>query len=342
MPHISERLRECVFYLYEDEHAALNNEEFGGTGFFVFVSSKTGREADVYAITNHHVIKDDFTVIRVSKNTGEPATIPLKASNWLEHPESADVCAASITLEDDSTCFTALPSEWLLTKDQLQENYINLGSDVYMMGRFISHAGKTVNKPIARSGIISAFPDTVDLVKLKGMPPQEAFIIEMRSLSGYSGSPTFYNLESWYFINHLIVMMDTVFDIQVPASSRYVNRPELATTVLGIDAGSFPMFEDVYRMDGDYREPTAYKAQNHTGFSIVIPAWKIIETLNRPEFVMEREKKDKEYLKEHKYAANTDSKKREKPLTANEFEDYLRQVSRKTSEPVSEKKETSE
>lgn len=146
----------------------------------------------------------------------------------------------------------------------------------------------------------------------------------------------------WGFAESLRILMKNIYNIEVPIEKRdavSVNFFHL----IGIDSGSFTMFEDVVVKDGTSYYPTNYKAQNHSGFSIVIPAWKIVETLDRDEFVMDRKNREKEAVKIEEGVAGLDFSEAEVPIFTNDvFEDALKKVSRKTSEPVSEKKETSE
>jgi hypothetical protein len=41
--------------------------------------------------------------------------------------------------------------------------------------------------------------------------------------------------------------------------------------------------------------PNGWQIETNTGMSIVIPAWRLMGLLNRPELVMQRKKKDAEY-----------------------------------------------
>ncbi len=104
-----------------------------------------------------------------------------------------------------------------------------------------------------------------------------------------------------------------------------------------------PLFEKVVEKgeDGSYY-PTDYRAVNHSGFSVVIPAWKILEVLDREELVMERKNRARE-RKHVEGAMRTDYADGDASIFTNStFENALKLASRKTSEPEKEKKETSE
>lgn len=287
MPSIPVSLKRSVFYLYRDKESAHKNEAAGGTGFFLFMESTTGKKS-FYAITNRHVIEKGLApVIRVNTFDGGFDTIPLTIYDWFNHPDGADVAVASIEFDNGLLEFSAVPYSILITKKLIDSSLIMLGEDVFMLGRFTHYAGKLTNIPTARSGIISAFPDSSEPMPVRDMKPQEAFLIEMRSLSGFSGSPTFHILPIFDFAEALKITMSGIYNIEVPVHQRnYATENYL--WLLGIDSGNFPMYENVIEKIDGKEEKTNFKAMNHSGFSIVIPAWKIAETLNRPEFIMDR------------------------------------------------------
>ncbi len=227
MPLIDAILPRCIFYLYQNETAARNREQVGGTGFFVGVESKKGNKF-FYAVTNRHVIDDgdghSAPVISFNSEVeGVPEIIPYTKKNWFHHLSGADVSIALIDTQTTNYNFSAIPVRWFATKEIFDpaDPVFLLGEDVYMVGRFIMREGKTANMPTARSGIISALPDEKEKIPLFGQQPQEAFLIEMRSLAGYSGSPVMCNLRSAEFMNNLMVSMSVIYQKEVPDGSRF-------------------------------------------------------------------------------------------------------------------------
>lgn len=55
MPKIPSDILNSVFYLYDSEKAAREGQDFGGTGFFVGVSSRHQGRHHVYGVSNRHV-----------------------------------------------------------------------------------------------------------------------------------------------------------------------------------------------------------------------------------------------------------------------------------------------
>lgn len=132
MPIIADAQKDSVFYLFKDEEAARNSDRAGGTGFFVYIRSETGKNY-FYAVTNRHVIEKGLApVIRVNTLDGGFDTIPLSIYDWLYHPDGADVAAASFSLKDNSLMyFRAMPSDCFLTRELLDYGHILLGEEVY-------------------------------------------------------------------------------------------------------------------------------------------------------------------------------------------------------------------
>ncbi len=178
------------------------------------------------------------------------------------------------------------------------------------------------------------------MIELDDGQTQEAFLIEMRSVSGHSGSPVMWIYPPYHprATLHNVTTMDMKHTFDGP-------------WLLGVDCGSFPFYGPVYKVrkeEGETirtRQPDL-EAKSHAGMAAVIPAWKLTELLNLEEFVMARKKED-ERLSETKDGGRFDRDVAEdKPLTREGFDDVLKQVSRKTtdsaSRPESRKTRTSE
>lgn len=343
MPYISDIVVSSVFYLFQDEESALNSEKAGGTGFFVHMKSDDGNDC-IYAVTNRHVIEQASAfVIRVNTNDGGFDTIPLTLCDWVNHPNGADIAIASVEINHKHHRYSPIPAQFFVSKESVETQDVDIGDEVYMLGRFIHHGGKTFNMPSARSGIISVLPNSKELIPMNpryNMPDQEAFLVEMRSISGYSGSPVFLHNDVSDFMIKLQSILGRILDKNDKLNELLRNEPHVA--LAGIDAGNFPMYEDVLDAGDDYKK-TPFKAVNHSGFSIVIPAWKIVEALkNCDEFIMQRKELDKKSKYKESAVRLDFGEKEESSFTETEFENALKKASQKTFSPDSEKKETLE
>jgi hypothetical protein len=69
---------------------------------------------------------------------------------------------------------------------------IGPGDDVFVVGRFINREGKQKNIPSVRFGNIAQMPG--EPLFLDDGKELECFLIEGRSISGFSGSPVFIHI----------------------------------------------------------------------------------------------------------------------------------------------------
>jgi hypothetical protein len=131
---------------------------------------------------------------------------------------------------------------------------------------------------------------------------QEAFFVECRSLSGFSGSPVFASTTRHYNAeNAPKVMRRTQSDQPADGERRGLKIDFVGAEgtwgpwLLGIDWGHLPLWKPVFeRHDFDIRLDNHWVEQN-TGIACVLPAWHILDTLNDEELAKERQK-DKELL----------------------------------------------
>jgi len=78
----------------------------------------------------------------------------------------------------------------ILTQALLDHWEFGPGDEVFFIGRYVDAEGKAHNAPTVRSGILSTCP-AEPILQDKMHHRQESFLVEARSLSGYSGSPVF-------------------------------------------------------------------------------------------------------------------------------------------------------
>jgi len=117
-----------------------------------------------------------------------------------------------------------------------QINRVGAGDDTFMVGRFINHAGKQRNTPSIRFGNIAMLPfEKVKLDNAANHYEQEAFLVETRSISGFSGSPV--------FVYQPIYTMTQIPRAHEFAISEHDPMGELY--LLGIDCGHIPKYEKV-------------------------------------------------------------------------------------------------
>lgn len=372
MARIDDRVLGSVIYLYESPEDAEKGREFGGSGFLLSVRSEVHPDyLHIYAVSNKHVVSDPgyapvvrtTAAARIDTIKGQPPAIagnreiiPLGWNQWKLHPE-ADVAIASLGCDEilhvigpaygRRFSFT-FPSFLLLTHEVIDSFDLGPGDDVYMCGRFVGHAGEYFNEPSTRWGTIALMHSMVEVDK--GKPKAEVFLVEMRSLSGFSGSPVVWRLP--FDFESYVTSQLAILNQPSPFNRRAKNTPAAKATLIGpwlvgIQCGSFPFYYPVVRKGTDIPVED-YEAKSHSGVAAVVPAWKLEELINNEENVMARKQADEEISRrkqDRTSKIDREGKSHDRPLTEAGFDDALKRASRKlseTSEPDSEHSRTSE
>jgi hypothetical protein len=284
MPRIKDSTLESVIYLYPTVQHASEGVAIGGTGFLVGVpSSAAPGRSYVYAVTNSHVIREgNSPVVRLNTSDGKTEVVPYKDSNWFHHPDGDDLAVTIVLgLRADRFAFKCADVSMLVTKERLKELNVGPGDDVFMVGRFISHEGRQRNLPAVRFGNISMMPWEPIRNEFRGIN-QESFLVEMRSLSGYSGSPVFL-------------------------------RSQGKIHVLGVDWGHLPIFEHVLEKDKETRVSDGWVVKGNSGQAAVVPAWRLIDLLNSEEIVKAREELEERLRKQRPQGVVLDVAQEERP-----------------------------
>lgn len=276
MPRIPDEWLKNI-YLYPTKEDAASDTTTGGSGFLVCIRSiETGNQY-IYAVTNRHVIdRGKSPVIRLNKLNGESDVLELSESNWIFHPYGDDV-AVCLLESPDTENISWISREQILTKEMLEITNVGLGDNVCMAGRFKHLPGETV----LRFGNI-ATAETVMIRDETRNLSQESFVVEMRSLPGFSGSPVI--VYGYIRLEHRP---------KVPSDHPLRHN---STWLLGIDWCHIHHEEPVRNGEGDEKgHPMKDKSyvQSNSGMAGVVPAWKLVELLDSEDFVMDRKKRDK-------------------------------------------------
>lgn len=208
MPRWQDNLLDGVFYLYPSREDADNASNIGSCGFLVSIpwdhprASASSRH--VYAVSNYHaVIQGCDSIIRLNTKEGRSALIETDPVEWFWR-RGADVAIYRI---DGSVHFTDQTiwqyayvgfEEVNCTEGVLREYQLGPGDDVFSVGRFVDIHGGQQNKPLVRSGIIAS-AGVVDVRTDSVIPwdKEACWIVEMRSRTGFSGSPVYVYISPW-------------------------------------------------------------------------------------------------------------------------------------------------
>lgn len=317
MPRIPDEVLDSVVYLYPTLDAAQRGERVGGSGFLVSVPCESDQDMFfLYVVTNSHLIREgQCSVVRFNTKDGGMAAKTGTQEGWIHHPDGDDVAILPINIDAKIHAKAILEYEWFATKEWINHYNIGIGDEAVMLGRFVSHEGKFRNLPAARFGHIAMMPH--EPIRTPRGLMQEVFLVECRSLPGYSGSPV--------FATPLPLSAMRVI------SDRIVPYPKL----LGIDMGhlleELPILDkSELRRGNRVKVDENWAVQANTGMSCVIPAWKIREVLYAEEEVKIRKRIDEELHKAKSSPVAFDVAASDKPVfTRDHFEDALRKVTHK-------------
>lgn len=197
---IPNELIKCVCYLCVKIQGGDNKGKYQTLGTAFFIGVQEGEWDFTYLITARHLLEDaerighDILYARINtKMMGVEYVEIGSVKEWIRYPvASIDLAVIPFMPDLQTTDFLALPYDMLLSHKEMFRRHIGVGDELIVTGLFTSRKGTKRNIPIVRSGIISAMPEE-DLY-YKG-EPYSAYLAELRSIGGLSGSPVYIYLD---------------------------------------------------------------------------------------------------------------------------------------------------
>jgi hypothetical protein len=311
MPRIEDRLLKAVIYLYGSKDAAESGEP-GGSGFLVGEPCAIPHAVFLFAVTNAHVV-ESCPVVRTAGPQNNRVIVRQK-SDWYRHPEDDDVVVTPIGFAPkDARDFRVdyVPREWFVTPEDFSHashdvndistdvetdaplgyewDYQPLGwpfgpgEEVVMLGRFLGYDGTDENEPAARFGNLAMAP-TVPIEHPWGFT-QPSFLVECRSVSGYSGSPIFiYRTQTTVAAGLVAIGSDRGGKIALPR-------------LLGLDWGNLDRVgHNNYAIDWAAANAAA-SFPRRSGMMVAVPAWRLAELLDSKEVQDLKRKAENESVK---------------------------------------------
>ncbi len=242
----------------------------GGSGFWVGVPSTIMPKVFYkYAVTNRHVIEGGAPVIRLNLSGGRTDVLDLQCSDWVcSRSDDIAVCDLENRTDENKSQVTFLTTDSFVTGADIQKYGIGPGTEVFMLGRFMSYEGKVQNEPSARFGKLSIVCS--EKIKQIGGHLQDSLLVEMHSIGGYSGSPVF------IYVNRYL------------PGTRSLDEWEWKLWFLGVDWGHLTKREKVF----DKNDNRLGYVDINSGLAGVVPCQKLLDLLNEEELVSKRIKND--------------------------------------------------
>ena len=297
MPRLVEGVLECSLYLYPTVDDANDGVGTGGSGFLFGIEFSSDAQF-LYAVSNWHVVRSN-PVVRLNTKDGKFDVLRLNTDQWHRHPDNeTDLAVAPIDfLAPAKYRALAVGYQHLLTRDLIPKFDVGIGDDLFLVGRFIDREGVQCNQPTVRFGAIAQMPG--DPIKTE-VGNQDAYLAEIRSISGYSGSPVFALIP-----RHRDPTLSKKQREQLSALPTGIGGKE-RILLIGVDCGHMRFLEDesVYEArDGEAHPIPNLWINVNSGMAIVTGAWKLHELLkDHPEL---NKMRDDEIRRRKKTALNT-------------------------------------
>ena len=298
---IPDEVRKCVAYLGCKTADGLIH--LAGTVFFLAIAIPPGTAGGYgYAVTAKHVIDaikenstDGKVYVRLNLRNVGARFAESRIEDWKSHPtdDSVDVAAHLFPFSPDFD-HMVFPAAGIATPDVIRTQDIGIGDEVFITGLFVHHFGQERNIPIIRIGNIAGMPEeeieTPDFGKI------DAFLIESRSIGGLSGSPVFVKISEPKTGQRILRVEGRRMSVDEPRATG-VDRIYLLGLVHG-HWDTLPSQIDTMAID------TRGESVN-VGIAIVVPAQKILEVLNQPEFQRDRDEATAEFRPRNSPASNS-------------------------------------
>jgi hypothetical protein len=354
LPKIPAKVLNAVFYLYETRADAKAGRNPGGTGFFVgWIEDRAEGVRHLYAVTNWHVAVDasdpdspPCPVIRVNTRDNKTSIIDLKPSDWKFIPQGPDIAVAPVEINSERLQWSCISPDIFAETADIQNGNVAIGDDLFMAGLFVDHDGGAVNVPSSRFGNISVLPTPFSKIRQVTGFEAPAYVVDMHSRSGFSGSPVFLFRTPGQDLTTPIYRQ---FTVDISSSARFDNPRllhnddikifgETIFLFLGIHFGQFAeeweTGERKTRSSSESKKRGLIKegayVKGWSGMTTVMPAWYITHVLeNIPEIVAMRERKNAEIAaapKRKRPEPERATKPKDDDVNPNHLDDFTRLV----------------
>ncbi len=228
MPRMMESVFETTVFLFPTEEDAHEGRSLGGSGFILGIKGERfPDDLHVYAITNEHVaISGGASVIRYNTKDGGADCIVLDPSEWHKPTTGEDLAAYQIFSPPQNMQYLAESIDMAATQSVIDEYSLGAGDEVFSIGRFVDLDMPQRNRPVTRFGNVAMMPEHA--VRIRGVGTQYCYLVEMRSRTGYSGSPVY------------IYIPPSTYRWQ-PAKKELVAHKLYGPWLLGVQCAQFPI-----------------------------------------------------------------------------------------------------
>jgi len=304
----------CVCFLCVKSVSGQGIEQYsyGGTGFFVGIQSDKHKDLTyVYLITAKHCIQKaegkGGLYLRLNTKDGKSKVITAQREWFYSNNVASDVAVLPWAPSNEVFDYLLIRKRMCATDELINREGIGLGDDLVITGLFTAKYGVERNTPIVRIGSIAAMPTEKLEDEYTGLYYQ-AYIAEVRSIGGLSGSPVFVLKRYSEHRGDELVMNERAF-------------------LLGLVRGHW----DYKQRDSAIDYVSEELKDVNMGMAIITPIQDAIEIIDGEELVNDRRKQDRE--RSNRSAPTMDGQFTEgDDYTKEDFLRDLKKVSQKKSD----------
>jgi len=240
---------------------------YRATAFRISMKSPTGRVLGAFClVTARHNVEraiEEYGNVWVRANTDEGGARDIEITADWAYPDNpaSDVAVVPFDILEDLSALP-VPTGWFVTDEIVESRRIGIGEELVVIGLFSRHVGTNRNLPIVRSGNLASMP-IEPLVDEDTGRDYHAYLAEVRSIGGLSGSPVF-------------AALNPATRIQLPRDGPVVLGQMFY--LLGLIRGHWP-----HDHERDFGQ--AEKEQLNSGIAIVTPIADVLPVLERERFV---------------------------------------------------------
>jgi hypothetical protein len=228
----------------------------------------------VFVITARHVIDAiprDQLAIRLNRKSGgaESLRVHQAATIMRFRPRAIDLAFIAMDIDPSIYDVTALEidkSKWNAEMESAGTTP-HAGDQIAVVGLYTSHYGKEKNAPVVRIGHLASLHNDEPVLTHRGYVP--AFLAEVHSIAGLSGSPVYWSPPGG---DEKVIKAQLALGILVGyhttrTRGEEIEVPKLQPLDLAVD------FEN----EGDGEDDAKWSDENRTGFGVVLPIGMIFQ-----------------------------------------------------------------
>jgi hypothetical protein len=265
-----------------DGEPAPDNFHIAGTGFFIANHAEPDLARKFYIVTAKHVIQDLKGLpvairINTKQNQAEIVPVPKDVPLFCHIDQSVDVAIIRWRPNPERYYWNALGSQTFLNEKWEAEvkvaghPTVGIGDEVFSIGLFSPFVGKSRNVPLVRIGHMAMMAD--EPIVSTDFGPMKVHLVEAHSMKGLSGAPVYVRRTVSIRLN--------------PNHGRDEEARDLSGAgddlLLGVMHGQ-------WEIPARQRKQIDPNAILHSAISAVVPASRILEIINQPMTMKQKQK----------------------------------------------------